>query len=428
MKTGASEKLYREAERVMVGGVSSPVRAFRAVGGNPLFLARGRGSKVWDVDGNAYIDYVCSWGPLILGHSHPEVTKALRSAIAAGVSFGAPTIPELRLAQKICFSMPSIEKVRFVNSGTEATMSALRVARAYTKRNRFVRFEGCYHGHSDSFLTHAGSGLATFDLPASAGVPTATGAEAMTLEYNNIEAVEGAFSQHGGEVAAVIVEPVAGNMGVVPPSRGFLQRLRRLCDEHGSVLIFDEVITGFRVAPGGAQELFGIKPDLTCLGKVIGGGFPVGAYGGRREMMELVSPEGPVYQAGTLSGNPISMTAGLATLSQLDRGAYRRLEVATASLEAGLLEEAAGCGVHVTTNRVGSMLALFFGDGKVRNYRDAKNSNYNLFPRFHQTMLQEGFYLPPSAFETMFVSTAHSERDIAATRLAARRAFKRLAG
>lgn len=428
MKTELSEKLYGEAERVMVGGVSSPVRAFRAVGGSPLFMARGRGSKVWDVDDNRYVDYVLSWGPLILGHSHPAVTKALRRAIAAGVSFGAPTIPELKLAQRICSTMPAVEKVRFVNSGTEATMSALRVARAYTKRNRFVKFEGCYHGHADPFLTQAGSGMATFDLPASAGVPTAIGAEAMTLEFNDIEAVEDAFRHHGDELAAVIVEPVAGNMGMVPPAPGFLQRLRRLCDEHGSVLIFDEVITGFRVAPGGAQELFGIKPDLTCLGKVIGGGFPVGAYGGRRELMQMISPDGPVYQAGTLSGNPVSMTAGLATLSQLDRRAYRRLEAASAGLESALLEEASACGVPVTTNRVGSMLGMFFTDAKVRNYRDAKGSNYKLYPKFHRTMLEEGFYLPPSAFETIFLSTSHSERDIAATRSGARRAFKGLAG
>jgi len=412
----------------MVGGVSSPVRAFKAVGGNPLFIARGSGSKVWDVDGNAFIDYVCSWGPLILGHSHPAVVGAVRKALAAGVSFGAPTVPELRLAQKVCSSMPSVEEVRFVNSGTEATMSALRLARAYTKRGRFVKFDGCYHGHADPFLTHAGSGMATFDLPASAGVPSATGAEAMTLEFNDLGAVEDAFVHHGGEIAAVIVEPVAGNMGVVPPSRGFLESLRKLSRDHGSVLIFDEVITGFRVAPGGAQELYGIKPDLTCLGKVIGGGFPVGAYGGRREIMQLVAPVGPVYQAGTLSGNPVAMAAGLATLSRLDGRAYRKLEKVSATLEAGLLEEASAARLPVTTNRVGSMLGLFFGPGRVHNFREAKRSNHGLYPGFHRSMLDAGVYLAPSAFETSFASTAHSEKDVSETLAAARRAFRGAAG
>ncbi len=428
MKTELSEKLYREAEQVMVGGVSSPVRAFRAVGGTPLFMARGRGSRVWDIDGNPYIDYVCSWGPLILGHSHPAVTRAIRKAVMAGTSFGSPTVPELKLAQKVCSSIPSVERVRFVNSGTEATMSALRLARAFTKRNKFVKFEGCYHGHADPFLTQAGSGMATFDLPASSGVPAASGADAMTLEFNNIEAAEDAFRHHGYEVAAVIVEPVAGNMGVVPPSPGFLERLRRSCNEHGSLLIFDEVITGFRVAAGGAQELYGVEPDLTCLGKVIGGGFPVGAYGGRREIMRLVAPDGPVYQAGTLSGNPVAMTGGLATLSQLDRRAYRKLEKLSAGLEAGLLEEASASGISVTTNRVGSMVGLYFGPVRVRNFGDAKNSNHKLYPRFHLTLLESGIYLPPSAFETIFVSTAHSEKDIQDTLYAARCAFKRLAG
>jgi glutamate-1-semialdehyde 2,1-aminomutase len=428
LKTASSEKLYREAEKVMAGGVSSPVRAFRAVGGTPIFMARGRGSRVWDVDRNRYIDYVCSWGPLILGHSNPAVTRAVKRAVTAGTSFGAPTVPELKLAQKICSSMPSIEKVRFVNSGTEATMSALRLARAYTKRNKFVKFEGCYHGHADHFLTQAGSGMATFDLPASAGVPAASGTDAMTLEFNNIKATEDAFRQHGSEVAAVIVEPVGGNMGVVPPSPYFLEGLRRSCDEHGSLLIFDEVITGFRVAAGGAQELYGIKPDLTCLGKIIGGGFPVGAYGGRREIMGLVAPDGPVYQAGTLSGNPVAMTAGLVTLSQLDRRAYRRLEKLSASLESGLLEEASASGIPATINRVGSRLGLFFGPGEVRNFGDAKRSDHALYPGFHRKMLERGIYLPPSAFETSFVSTAHSEKDIAETLSAARRAFRGLAG
>jgi glutamate-1-semialdehyde 2,1-aminomutase len=428
MKKTLSEKLYREAERVMVGGVSSPVRAFRAVGGTPLFIARGRGARVWDADGNQFIDYVCSWGPLILGHSNPAVVRAVSKALAAGVSFGAPTVPELRLAQKVCSAMPSIEKVRFVNSGTEATMSALRLARAYTKRSRFVRFDGCYHGHADPFLTHAGSGMATFDLPASAGIPASSVADAMTLEYNNIGALEDAFAHHGEEMAAIIVEPVAGNMGVVPPARGFLETLRRLSSENGTVLIFDEVITGFRVAAGGAQSLYGVKPDLTCLGKIIGGGFPVGAYGGRREIMRLVAPEGPVYQAGTLSGNPVAMTAGLATLEQLDPAAYRKLERVSASLESGLLEAAVASRVPVTTNRVGSMLGLFFGPAAVRNFSDAKGSDHRLYPKFHRAMLEAGVYLAPSAFETSFASTAHSSKDVSETLSAARRAFRGLAG
>jgi len=412
----------------MVGGVSSPVRAFRAVGGTPIFMARGRGSRIWDVDRNRYIDYVCSWGPLILGHSDPAVTRAVRKAVAAGTSFGAPTVPELKLAQKICSSVPSIEKVRFVNSGTEAAMSALRLARAYTKRNRFVKFEGCYHGHADHFLTQAGSGMATFDLPASAGVTTASVTDAMTLEFNNIGATEDAFRQHGGEVAAVIVEPVGGNMGVVPPSPGFLEGLRKLCDDHGSLLIFDEVITGFRVAAGGAQELYGVRPDITCLGKIIGGGFPVGAYGGGHEIMGLLAPDGPVYQAGTLSGNPVAMTAGLTTLSQLDHRAYRRLEKLSTGLGSGLIEEASARGIEATVNRVGSMLGLFFGPGEVRNFGDVKRSGYRLYPRFHRKMLERGIYLPPSAFETSFVSTAHSEKDIEETLSAARRALRGLAG
>jgi len=349
-------------------------------------------------------------------------------AVSAGVSFGAPTTSELELARKVCSLMPSIERVRFVNSGTEATMSALRAARAYSRRNRFVRFEGCYHGHADAFLTRAGSGMATFDLPASTGVPSEIGALALTLGFNDLDAVEKVFSRQGDEVAAVIVEPVAGNMGVVPPEPGFLRLLRELCDRHAALLIFDEVITGFRVAPGGAQELYGIKPDLTCLGKIIGGGFPVGAYGGRREIMEMVSPMGPVYQAGTLSGNPVSMTAGLATLSQLNAGAYRRLETVAASLESALLDESSACGVPVTVNRVGSMLGLFFGKKQVRSYADARSSGHAAYPKFHRSMLERGSYLPPSPFETIFVSTSHTATDIASTRGAARRAFEVLAG
>ncbi len=427
MKMPKSKELYAEARRVMVGGVNSPVRAFKAVGGTPVFLVKGKGSRIWDADGNSFIDYVCSWGPLILGHSNPKTLKAVTKAATTGTSFGAPSVPELRLAQKVCSMMPSIQKVRFVNSGTEATMSALRLARAFTGRTKLLKFEGCYHGHADPFLTRAGSGMATFDLPDSAGIPPSAGAETLTLEFNNEEQLGDAFRSHGGEIAAAIIEPVAGNMGVVPPMPGYLQRLRRLCNESGSVLIFDEVITGFRVAPGGAQAIYGVRPDLTCLGKVIGGGFPVGAYGGRDEIMRLVAPEGPVYQAGTLSGNPVAMAGGLATLSQLNRKAYSSLEGMSASLEEGLLEAAAGCGVELTVNRVGSMLGLFFASGKVRNFRDAKGSNHQLYPRFHRALLESGIYFPPSPFETFFLSTAHSDGDVRTTVSALRRAFRGIA-
>lgn len=407
----------------MVGGVSSPVRSFSSVGGDPLFIARGEGSKIWDADGNRYVDYVCSWGPLVLGHCDKDVVDAVLREVRNGTSFGAPTVPELELAKRIASALPSVEKVRFVNSGTEATMSALRLARAYTNRTTFLKFDGCYHGHADPFLTQAGSGLATFDLPSSAGVP-AGGTSVITIPYNDRESLEEAFREHGGELAAAVVEPVAGNMGVVPPEPGFLEKLRGLCTEHGSLLIFDEVITGFRVSPGGAQGLYGVRPDITCLGKVIGGGFPVGAYGARAEVMRLVSPEGPVYQAGTLAGNPVAMAAGLATISKLDGHAYSRLEDASAALEEGIIRGAAACGVEVTVNRVGSMVGLFFGPGRVNDYSTAKASAHGLYPRFHRKMLEDGVYLPPSPFETIFLSTAHSDEDVDATVAAMKRAFK----
>ncbi len=428
MDTTKSAGMFRRAQKVMVGGVSSPVRAFKAVGGEPLFIERGSGPKVWDVDGNGYIDYVLSWGPLILGHAHPYVTSAVVDQVSRGTSFGAPTEQELRLAEEIRRSVPSIEAVRFVNSGTEATMSALRLARAFTSRTRVVKFEGCYHGHADQFLTKAGSGLATLDLASSSGVPDGVISSSITLPYNDVASVEEAFTNDGADIAAIIVEPVAGNMGVVPPEEGFLAGLRKLADANGSLLIFDEVITGFRVAAGGSQGLYGVMPDLTCLGKVIGGGFPVGAYGGRREIMRMVAPEGPVYQAGTLSGNPVAMTAGLATISRLDGKAYGKLEKISASLEAGLVEEASACGIPVTVNRVGSMVGLFFGSVRVRNFEDAKVSNHRLYPSFHRRMLEGGVYLPPSPFETIFLSTAHSEKDIDGTLAAARRAFRGLSG
>ena len=423
-----SRALFARARKVMVGGVSSPVRAFKAVGGTPLFISRGRGSHVWSADGARYVDYVCSWGPLIAGHSHPKVVRAVSSAVARGTSFGAPSEDELKLAEKICSRVPSMERVRFVSSGTEAAMSALRLARAYTKRDKLLKFDGCYHGHSDAFLTNAGSGLATLDVPSSAGVPASSAAETVTVPYNDVEAMESAFAAHKEGFAAVIVEPVAGNMGVVPPEEGFLEAARSLCARDGSLLIFDEVITGFRLSPGGAQAILGVRPDITCLGKVIGGGFPVGAYGGAEAVMRMVAPDGPVYQAGTLSGNPVAMAAGLATISLMEGGdSYRRLDSTSALLERGLLAEAERAGVPVTTNRVGSMLGLFFSGRRVTNFEEAKRTDRALYARFHRSMLDEGVYLPPSAFETLFVSTAHTEADVDATIKASRVAFAKCA-
>lgn len=423
-----SEALFARAQKVMVGGVNSPVRAFKAVGGTPVFIGRGKGSRVWSADGARYVDYVCSWGPLIAGHAHPKVVEAVSSAVKRGTSFGAPSETEVQLAEKVCASVPSIEKVRFVSSGTEATMSALRLARAHTKRSKLLKFDGCYHGHSDPFLTNAGSGLATLDVPSSAGVPASAAAETVTIPYNDVGALESAFASQGGEFAAVIVEPVAGNMGVVLPAQGFLERMRSLCTEDGALLIFDEVITGFRLSLGGAQAALGIKPDITCLGKVIGGGFPVGAYGASRELMGMVAPEGPVYQAGTLSGNPVAMAAGLATLSLMEKGgSYQKLDSTAKRLERGLVEEAAREGVEVSTNRAGSMLGLFFSRRKVSNFEEAKGTDRALYAEFHRSMLDDGVYLPPSAFETIFVSTAHTRADLEATIRASRRAFARCA-
>jgi len=428
-RQATSEALFARARKVMVGGVSSPVRAFKAVGGTPLFISRGRGSHIWSADGARYTDYVCSWGPLIVGHSHPKVVRAVSSALVRGASFGAPSENELKLAEKICSRVPSIERVRFVSSGTEATMSALRLARAYTRRDKLLKFDGCYHGHSDAFLTNAGSGLATLDVPSSAGIPAAAAADTVTLPYNDIGALESAFAARKGEFAAVIVEPVAGNMGVVPPEEGFLEAARRLCTKDGSLLILDEVITGFRLSLGGAQAVFGVMPDITCLGKVIGGGFPVGAYGGAEELMRMVAPEGPVYQAGTLSGNPVAMAAGLSTIALMEvAGSYRRLDSTSARLELGLLEEAERAGVAVTTNRVGSMLGLFFSKQRVANFEEAKGTDRRLYAKFHRSMLDEGVYLPPSAFETLFVSTAHTGADVEATIEASRKAFANCAG
>lgn len=423
----ASEKLFARAQATMVGGVSSPVRSFRAVGATPIFIERGKGPYVWSVEGRRYIDYVCSWGPLIAGHSHPKVLAAAASALRRGASFGAPTENELELAEKVCAHISTLEKVRFVSSGTEATMSAMRLARASTRRDKLLKFEGGYHGHSDQFLTEAGSGLATFDIPSSAGVPRSVAADTVTVPYNDAGALERAFAAHRGEFAAVIVEPIAGNMGVVPPKEGFLEGARELCDRDGALLVFDEVITGFRVSVGGAQGRLGVRPDITCLGKIVGGGFPLGAYGGPRELMALVSPEGPVYQAGTLSGNPVATAAGHATISLMEKeGSYELLDSRAASLERGVRGAAEAAGVPLTTNRVGSMLGLFFTSGEVADFQGAKRTDTALYASFHRGMLEEGVYLPPSPFETLFVSTAHGQAEVDKTVLAARKVLSRL--
>ena len=409
-----SETLFARAQRSIPGGVNSPVRAFRSVGGTPPFMVRGDGARVYDVDGNQYIDYVCSWGPLLLGHRHPEIVKALEAALETGTSFGMPTEREIELAEAICEAVPSIEMVRLVNSGTEAAMSALRLARAFTGRELIVKFEGCYHGHVDSLLVKAGSGLATLGIADTAGVPKCFADTTIALPFNSIEALEEAFERRPDQIAAVIVEPVAGNMGCVPPAAGFLEAMRELTRRHGALLIFDEVMTGFRVAFGGAQQLYGIRPDLTTLGKVIGGGLPVGAYGGRAEIMGKVAPAGPVYQAGTLSGNPLAVAAGLAMLRYLRAHpeVYDHLERAGALLAAATLP-------GITVNRVGSMITFFFTKGPVTDYASAKQSDTRRFGEFFRWMLERGFYFPPSQFEAAFISTAHSQEDLRRTAAAA---------
>jgi len=423
MRTKSAD-LFAKALRLMPGGVNSPVRAFRAVGGDPLFIASGRGSRVTDVDGNSYIDYVGSWGPLILGHCHAQVMEAVARVLATGTSFGACTAAEVELAEQINRAFPSVERVRLVSSGTEATLAALRVARAATSRDKILKFEGCYHGHSDSLLVKAGSGVATLGLPDSPGVPHALAELTITAPYNDLDALEEVFRVHRGRLAAVIVEPVAGNMGCVAPRPGFLKRLRTLTAEQGTLLIFDEVITGFRVAYGGAQQLYGILPDLTTLGKIIGGGLPAAAYGGRAALMELVAPAGPVYQAGTLSGNPLAVAAGLKTLELLRQpDCYERLNALSEELAAGLVREAARAGVPVTVNRVGSMFTMFFASEPVTDYASAKNSDTAAFGRFFRALLDRGVYFPPSQFETALVSLAHSREDVARTIDAARQAF-----
>lgn len=422
-----SEELFRKAGRLMPGGVNSPVRAFRAVGGEPIFVEAGKGSRITDVDGCSYIDYVLSWGPLILGHCHPEVMEALARVLETGTSFGACTAAEVELAERIQEAFPSVERVRLVNSGTESTLSALRVARAATGREKILKFEGCYHGHSDSLLVKAGSGVATLGLPDSPGVPQALAELTITVPFNGTAVLEEAFRVHREQLAAVIVEPVAGNMGCVPPRPGFLEKLRALTAEQGTVLIFDEVMTGFRVAYGGAQQLYGIQPDLTTLGKIIGGGLPVGAYGGKAALMDLVAPAGPVYQAGTLSGNPLAVAAGLKTLELLRRpGFYERLDGRAEKLTAGLRIEASRAGVALTVNRVGSMFTPFFTAEPVTDYTSAKKADATAFGRFFHALLEQGVYLPPSQFEAAFVSAAHSEDDIAETIRAVGAAFTAL--
>ncbi len=422
-----SRRLFEEAKKHMPGGVNSPVRAFRSVGGEPLFIKKAKGSKIYDVDGKAYIDYVLSWGPMILGHAHPKVTAALKRAVSNGTSYGAPTELEVALAKMVKKAVPSIEMLRMVSSGTEATMSAIRAARGFTGRDKILKFDGCYHGHADSLLVKAGSGVATFGLPDSPGVPAELAAHTLTVSYNDLPAVQDVLSRQGENIACIIVEPVAGNMGCVPPEPGFLEGLRRLCDEYGIVLIFDEVMTGFRVAFGGAQGLYKIKPDLTCLGKIIGGGMPVGCYGGRREIMEKIAPIGPIYQAGTLSGNPVAMTAGIETLKMLKTaGVYKALEKTSSELEMGLRAAAEEAGVPVTINRVGSMFTAFFTDKKVHDFASAKTSDTERFGRFFRSMLKMGVNLAPSQFEAAFVSIAHTRADIAKTVEAARKSLKGL--
>jgi glutamate-1-semialdehyde 2,1-aminomutase len=422
-----STALFGRARKVIPGGVNSPVRAFRGVGGTPLFIRRGAGATITDADGREYIDYVGSWGPMILGHAHPQVIAAIQEAASRGTSYGAPTELEIELAEEVIEAFPSIEMLRLTSSGTEATMSALRVARGFTGRPKIVKFEGCYHGHGDSLLVRAGSGVATLGLPDSPGVLPEVAQNTITVPFNDAEALGRVFDEAGDQIAAVIIEPVVGNMGCVPPEEGFLQAVRQGAERHGAVLIFDEVMTGFRVARGGAQQLYGVKADMTTLGKIIGGGLPVGAFGGRREIMEVVAPVGPVYQAGTLSGNPLAVTAGLTTLRLLkDPAVYEGLERASARLVAGMADAAREAGVSTVSNRVGSMFTTFFTSEPVRDWATANRSDRDAFARFFHAMLDEGVYLAPSQFEAAFASTAHTDEIIERTIEAARKAFTRV--
>jgi len=423
-----SHDLFRQAQRHIPGGVNSPVRAFRGVGGDPLFFKRGEGAYLYDEDGQQYIDYVASWGPMILGHAHPAVIAAVKAAVDNGLGFGAPTTVETEMADKVCALVPSIEMVRMVSSGTEATMSAIRLARGYTGRDKIVKFEGCYHGHSDSLLVKAGSGALTLGVPSSAGVPAALAEHTITLDFNNLDQVRETFAQLGGQIACIIVEPVAGNMNCVPPKPGFLEGLRAICDDYESVLIFDEVMTGFRVALGGAQAHYKVTPDLTTLGKVIGGGLPVGAFGGKRAIMEKIAPLGPVYQAGTLSGNPVAMAAGLAMLKEIEKpGFFTELGERTAHLTQGLVTRAKAFGIPLTTNQVGGMFGLFFTEeAQVQDYYQVTNCNVERFKLFFHGMLEQGVYLAPSAYEAGFVSAAHGTREIKNTLIAAEQVFSQL--
>lgn len=419
-----SESLFQRAQQVIPGGVNSPVRAFRAVGGTPPFIRRGAGARLWDEDGREYLDFVGSWGPMILGHGHPAVLAAVEEALRDGLSFGAPTRREVLAAETICGMVPGLEQIRMVNSGTEAVMSALRLARGASGRSRIIKFAGCYHGHSDSMLVKAGSGALTAGSPDSLGVPPEAAKDTLVAEYNDLSSAEALFARFPGEIACVIVEPAAANMGLIPPEPGFLQGLRELCSCHGALLIFDEVITGFRLAPGGAQEYYGVEADLVAYGKIIGGGMPVGAYGGRRELMEQVAPCGGVYQAGTLSGNPIAMAAGLAQLSLLEPALYQRLEELGRRLEEGLLEIVRRRSLGVTIHRAGSLACVFFREGPVRSYRDALGSDVKAFAGWFRRMLDLGIYLAPSQFEAIFLSGAHSEKDVDRFLEAADRAFQ----
>ncbi|AEG59893.1 glutamate-1-semialdehyde 2,1-aminomutase [Desulforamulus ruminis] len=420
-----SQEMFEESQVYIPGGVNSPVRAFKSVGMDPPFIARGNGSRMWDVDGNEYIDYVCSWGPLILGHRHPAVMHAVQRCLERGITYGAPTDLELTLARMVVEALPGVEMVRMVNSGTEATMSALRLARAYTKRNKIVKFEGCYHGHHDSLLIKAGSGALTHGVPTSPGVPENIAGNTINARYNDLPLLEKIMAEVGREVAAIIVEPAAGNMGLVPAAEGFLEGLRKLCNQYGALLIFDEVITGFRLSYGGAQSYYNVTPDLTCLGKIIGGGMPVGAYGGVREIMQMISPAGPVYQAGTLSGNPLAMTAGIATLEQLQQpGVYEELNRKSALLAQGLSQAAKAAGASVWFNRVQSLQCTFFTSQAVTDFASASTSDTKRYAAFFKSMLDQGIYLAPAQFETAFVSLAHTDEDIERTVEASFNAFK----
>lgn len=428
MKTERSSELLKRAKEVIPGGVNSPVRAFRGVGGTPLFISRAKGSSIWDVDGNRYIDYVGSWGPMILGHAEPSVVEAAKNAIERSSSFGAPTEGEVKLAEVVKKRVPSVERLRLVSSGTEATMSAIRVARGFTKRDAIVKFEGCYHGHADYLLVKAGSGVATFGLPDSPGVPADFAKHTITLPFNDPEAVKELFASRGSEIACVILEPVCGNMGVIPPASGYLEMLREVTKKHDTLLIFDEVMTGFRVHPAGAQGLFGITPDLSAFGKIIGGGMPMGAYGGRADVMDMVAPAGPVYQAGTLSGNPCAVAAGLKTLENLaGTGSYAQLDKRCQALEEGLVAALEETGVKGRVQRVGSMFTLFFNDGApLTNFNQVQAADHEKFKRYFHIMLERGIYLPPSGYEANFVSMAHSDEDVERTIEAAKNAFSQL--